>query len=167
MPLSETETWNFLNEENLENRWIKQLCDHKVWDFAMVVSKCENYSGLFEKRARGSGRFKARLREFWFHQKKNTSSENNFMQNLYASTNFLSRVRVNWLFNNPVLESVYLKHRLIYSLRVNPHFVEKPNTTPARRPLLGALFQSSSSHPIKLFPVSDTLRKLQISYSMR
>lgn len=166
MPLSETETWNFLYEENLENRWIKQLCDHKVWDFAMVVPKCENYSGLFEKRARGSGRFKARLREFWFHQKK-----------IQAVKTILWKIYMLRLTFNPGLEltgfwttlslNICLQHRLIYSLRVNRHFVEKPNTTPARRPLLGALFQSSSSHPIKLFPVSDTLRKLQISYSMR
>lgn len=166
MPLSETETWNFLNEENLANMWIKQLCDHKVWDFAMVVPKYENYSGLFEKRARGSGRFKARLREFWFHQKK-----------IQAVKTILCKIYMLRLTFKPGLEltafwttlplNIYLKHRLIYSLRVNPHFVEKPNKTPARRPLLGALFQSSSSHPIKLFPVSDTLRKLQISYSMR
>ena len=31
--------WNSLYEENLcshENMWIKQLCNHKVWDFAMA-----------------------------------------------------------------------------------------------------------------------------------
>ena len=35
---------------DINNMWIEQLCNRKVWDFAMVL-RDQNVLGVFEKRA--------------------------------------------------------------------------------------------------------------------